>query len=756
MADKPGILSSLSGRRLFARPSAVFVLSGLLSVALIALHGVQTAPLRQVSYLIFDNYQRIKPRPYTPLPVKIVDIDEASLQKLGQWPWPRTRMAELVGKLSDAGAAAVAFDVVFAEPDRTSPKRLAEIIESNPSADRSYDELSGFVDHDDILARAFAQAPVVDGVILTGAPSARAPAKKAGFVYAGTPPVDMLPSYSGAITSLPPLQDAATGTGMISILGDRDRIVRRVQLLSRVGDAVVPSLALEALRVAQRAKSILVKSSTASGETDLADANTITRLKVGQVEIPTNETGEVWVYYTEPEPRRLVSAADVLSADMTVDDLADAFAGHIVFVGTGAAGLRDIVATPIAPYDVGVTVHANVVEQALTGTFLQRPDWSFGFERAMIVAIAVVITASVLVAGALWSGLLTAAVISGHLAFSWHAFSAQNFLVDPVFPVLSAIVFYAVLTGFRYFQSERERAQVRRAFGQYLSPVLVERIADNPSVLRLGGEQRDLTVMFCDIRNFSRLSENLDPQALTSLLNSFLTPMTEILLDESATIDKYIGDSIMAFWNAPLETDGHEQKSVLAALKMRERVRQLNAELGPIADHVPSIEIGIGLNSGPCCVGNLGSENRFSYSAIGDAVNLSSRLEGLTKQLGVALILGERTARGYRGGGVLELDLIRVVGRETAERIFTVVPQISAAGSNLAGDINTTHTDMLASYRSQDWSQALDFLDRLQSDYGVILNDLNGYYSLMRDRIRYFQSTPPAPDWDGVFVAEQK
>lgn len=756
MADKPRVLSSQPGRRKYARLAAVLGLSGVLTIVLLALHGMQTVPLRQVSYLIFDSYQRIKPRPYTPLPVKIVDIDEASLQKLGQWPWPRTRIAELVDRLRAAGAAAIAFDVVFAEPDRTSPKRLAEIIESNPSAERSYDELSGFVDHDDILAQSFARAPVVDGVILTGALAVRAPAKKAGFVYAGVPPLDLLPSYAGAITSLPELQEAATGTGMISILGDRDRIVRRVQLLSRVGDVVVPSLALDALRVAQGAKSILVKSSTASGETDLADVNTITRLKVGQVEIPTNETGEVWVYYTKPEPRRLVSAADVLFAEKTAEDLAAAFAGHIVFVGTGAAGLRDIVATPIAPYDVGVTVHANVVEQALTGTFLERPDWSFGFERSMIVAIAVVITASVLVAGAVWSGVLTAAVIAGHLAFSWHAFSVQNFLVDPVFPVLSAVAFYALLTGFRFFQSERERAQVRQAFGQYLSPVLVERIADNPSVLRLGGEQRDLTVMFCDIRNFSRLSENLDPQALTGLLNSFLTPMTEILLDESATIDKYIGDSIMAFWNAPLETAGHEQKSVLAALKMRQRVRQLNAELGPIADHVPFLEIGIGLNSGPCCVGNLGSENRFSYSAIGDTVNLSSRLEGLTKQLGVALILGERTARGYPGEDLFELDLIRVVGRATAERIFTVVPQVVSAGPGLAGDIKTTHTDMLAAYRSQHWPQALDFLERLQSDYGITLDDLKGYYSLMRDRIHHFQSNPPASDWDGVFVAEQK
>lgn len=731
-------------------------ISFVLLVFVLILHGIENSLMRQASVLTFDSMQRLQPRSYEEAPVSIIDIDEASLKQLGQWPWPRTRIAELVDKLTNAGIAVIAFDIVFAEPDRTSPKRLIDVIETNPSAERDYQELRNFVDHDEILAAAIAQAPVVNGIILTGEPSFRAPMAKSGFVFAGELPLDRLPKYRGAINSIGNLEEKASGTGVISVLGDRDRIVRRVQLLSRVGDQIVPSLGLEALRISRGAKSIIIKSAASSGQMS-AGNNAITEVKVGDIVIPTTANGEVWIYYTPPVPDRFISAAQVLDASMTIDQLKQKIAGHIVFIGAGAAGLRDVVATPLRPYEVGVTVHANFVEQALQANFLVRPDWSKGFERMMIIVAGIAITVSVFIGGGLWAGIITALIVIGQLIFSWFSFTQNQLLIDPVFPVASAILLYMGLAGYKYFQTEQEKIQVRRAFSQYLSPLMVERIADNPGLLKLGGEQRELTIIFCDIRNFSGLSESLQPEKLTSLLNSFLTPMTEILLSEGATIDKYIGDSIMAFWNAPIDTPIHEQKAINAARLMRERLKGLNTEIDTTFSSLQkeALEIGIGINTGTCCVGNLGSESRFSYSAIGDAVNLSSRFEGLTKQYGVNIIFGTYTKKALSDNDIFELDLIRVVGRQHPERIFTILSESSTEDASKFSDIKTLHNQMLAAYRAQEWDKALSALGELQLEV-LIKPDLSIFYELMSSRINEFRITPPPANWDGIYNAEIK
>ncbi len=733
----------------------IIALSAVLTAAIALMHAAESNTIRQLTNLTFDTYQRISPRPYEEAAVTIVNIDEASLARFGQWPWPRTRIAELVDRLNTAGAAAIVFDIVFAEPDRTSPRLLAPIIASNPSANRSYDELVSFTDHDEILAQAIEKAPVVDGVIASPSATDHIPPTKAGLVYSGTPPTGMLTQFTGVISSLPKLNEVSKGTGTISLLGDADRIVRRIQLFAKVEDQLIPSLSLEALRIAQGARSLIIKSSDASGEASGGTAPVFTSVKVGQFEIPTNEKGEVWLYHTKPKPSRHTSASWVLDPDTNLQALNDKFDGRIVFVGAGAAGLRDVVATPLTPYEVGVTVHASFVEQILLGKHLVRPDWATGFERIMILAIAALITASVLFAGAVWTGALTTLIVTGLFAYSWNAFSNSGFLVDPVFPVLSAIGLFSVLTGYRFFQTEQEKTEVRHAFGQYLSPVLVEKIADDPSILTLGGEERELTVLIADIRNFTRISEHLSPEELTSLLNGFLTPVTDTLLQHGATIDKYVGDSVMAFWNAPLDTLAHEEKALQAARAILEDLAIRTATSNSATDPFAHLRIGIGINTGPCCVGNLGSDARFSYSAIGDTVNLTSRLESLTKQYHVQTIVGERTLSGLPEENTFELDWIRVVGRENPETISTPLYRPPSLAADTWDHIRETHKTMLAAYRNQEWQEAEALIEDLLT-HEAITAYLGDYYTLLSARITAFRKTPPGDDWDGVFQAETK
>ncbi len=719
-------------------------------------HSVGTRTQNPLTNLVFDTYQRILPRPYSPAPVTIVDIDEEALAQFGQWPWPRTRLADLTDRLSTAGAAAIAYDIIFAEPDRTSPNRLIPIIEGNPLVERTYSELSLLADHDEILARSFEAAPVVDGLVVSRGQTERKPPIKTGLVYSGSSPASILTPFEGAITSLPVLTNATKGTGSISLLGDNDRIVRRIQLFSRIGDQLVPSLSLEALRIAQGAKSLIIRSSDASGEISGGDP-VFTSVKVGEFEIPTNELGEAWVYHTKPQPQRFISAAHVLNPNTTLRELTEKFSGHIVFVGAGATGLRDIIATPITPYEVGVTVHAGFTEQVILGQHLVRPDWAIGFERTIIILIAATIIASTILAGAIGTGALTALSIAAVVAYSWHSFSTSGFLVDPVFPVLSSIALFSVLTAYRFFQTEREKGEVRRAFSQYLSPALVERIANDPSVLKLGGEEREISILFADIRNYSSISENLSPEELTELLNRFLSPMTDTLLRHGATIDKYVGDSTIAFWNAPLATPDHERTAIEAARAMAGELRALNAQLKDQNTPFGSkgIRIGIGIASGPACVGNLGSDARFSYSAIGDTVNLAARLEGLTKQYQVQTILGENTLSGLADDCTFELDRIRVVGRKRPEKISTPVYPPAGASGEQWETIHRSHQEMLEFYRTQDWEAALAKIEVLKED-PAIENELGGYYQVMSDRITAYQLSPPGDNWDGVFTATEK
>ena len=709
-------------------------------MAVLSAANGNSAAMDRLSSLVFDLFQKVKPRQPAGAPVLVIDIDEESIRQIGQWPWPRTELAALVERVGALGSAAIAFDLVFAEPDRTSLRQAAAELARAGAQVSLPPELP---DNDAVLAAAFAKVPVTAGLVLSNQIESELPDPKTGFAVAGQSPEAFLTSFTGGLANLRPLNEAAAGLGFFSFPPSPDGIVRSVPLVARGGGRLYPALSVEALRVAQGAGSMVIRATGGSGEADTGRP-AMTALKVGAFEVPTGPAGEFHIFFSGLPDLVRLSAAQLLGPEVA-PNIADQVSGRIVLVGSSAIGLRDIVATPLSPAVPGVEVHAEIIDQIIGGSYLTRPDWAPGAEVVAAVILTIALLAALLVFGPLVAALTAANLVAISAAGAWIAFVQWRLLLDPILPSVSVLSVYLTATALLLLLTDRERQFVRRAFGQYLAPALVERLADNPSALALGGETRELTVLFCDIRHFTALSESLDPQELTKLLNRFFTPMTDILLRSGATIDKYVGDQIMAFWNAPLVTPDHPRRACLAVLEMIEALADLNAR------EAEQIDVGIGLNTGLCCVGNLGSEQRFSYSAIGDAVNVAARVEGLTKQLKIASLLTENTARRVPDLPIMEVDLVCVVGRREPLAIFTVLPEDSIRGRDL-GSFATAHSCMLAAYRSGDFPEAERRLAELRSDPPPVMVHLYGVYA---ERLSMLRRHPP-DDWDGVFRALEK
>ncbi|MDV3252676.1 adenylate/guanylate cyclase domain-containing protein [Devosia sp. BK] len=700
--------------------------------------------ISRISDLAFDAYQRALPRMAGEPAVVIVDIDEASIAQLGQWPWPRATIAQMVDRLGEMGAASIGFDVVFPEPDRLSLAQAARELQ-NLGASVTLPADSVSLDGDAQLAAAFARNPVVSGIAITNETDATLPTPKAGFAFGGADPKTYLLPFKGGISNLAPLGDAAVGMGFFSFPPTRDNIVRTIPLVALAQGQLYPALSIESLRVAQGAGSFAIRSTGASGEADTGEA-AMTMLRAGALDIPTGPLGEFWVYFSGLPQMRTISAEDLLKPD-AVTQLGPDVEGRIVLVGTSAVGLRDLVATPVASVMPGVRVHAEIIDQIIGQSFLVRPDWAPGAEILVAAVAGLILVFLAAQAGPLVTTggfVVLAGLIAGA---SWWAFATQRLLLDPIGPVLPIVAIFAVTMPLLLVLTSREKLFVRNAFGRYLSPSLVERLADNPAALELGGEIRELTVLFSDIRGFTAMSEKLDPKALTALLNSFLTPMTDVLLKREATIDKYIGDAIMAFWNAPLDIAAHPRKACLAALEMAGAVERLNRETGS------DIRIGIGLNTGPACVGNLGSSQRFSYSAIGDSVNLASRVESLTKFYGLAIAVTEHTRKEATDLAFLEADRVRVVGRTKPVALYALLGDADLSATDAFKAHQLDHEAFWSNYTGGSFGAAVESLARARSHGWAGFEKL---YDLYAERLAVLIEGPVPDGWDGTFTAQSK
>lgn len=734
-----------AGGRFFGqagRRQLVVALAGLAALAAIVFVALIARPqIDRLTYLVFDFYQRAAPRDATDPPVMVVDIDESSIAEIGQWPWPRDTMAALVSNLTGVGAASIAFDIVFPEADRTS---LGQAVGALRQLGAQVNlPVSGVtLDNDAAFATAIAQGPVVMGIAVTSETARPPPAPKAGFSHGGTDPRTYLPQFSGAVSNIAELDAAAPGIGNFAFVPSADNIIRTMPLVSASQNGLYPGLGMEALRIAQGASGFLLRSSDASREGGGGSVG-LNAVRVGALDAPATAQGAFWLHYSGMPNMPVIPAAAILANPRAHSE---AVGGRIVLIGTSAVGLRDIVATPVDPAMPGVFVHAELIDQIVAQSFLSRPDWAAGAELVIATVAGIALVALVALAGPILSSLGLVALTGGVWFASWWSFVQPGILIDPVAPTLVLLFVFSLTAPLLVALTNSEKHYVREAFGRYLSPTLVERLSDNPEALTLGGETRELTVLFSDIRGFTGLSENLDPTALTSLLNRFLTPMTDVLLAREATIDKYIGDAIMAFWNAPLDIEQHPRKACLAALDMAKAVERLNAEAGT------TIRIGVGLNTGEACVGNLGSSQRFSYSAIGDAINLASRVEGLTKQYGLTIAVTEATQRQVSDLALLEADLVQVVGRAAPVGIYALLGDEHVAKRSDFLDFAQHHQDLLSVYRDGDFGSARSLVDIPAAEkFG-----LGALYSLYLGRIDALIANPPGPAWDGVFRATLK
>ncbi len=721
-------------------------------IALLLVHLIDTGPIRRFQNLTFDAYQRMKPREqdYANSPVRVVDIDEDSLRKYGQWPWPRTLMAELTQRLAAAGAAAIAFDMVFAEPDRLSPGNVAKLWQQTPETQLLVARLVMLPDHDRLFAEALAKAPAVTGFVVV-AGGGGTPLRKVGFGIVGDDPVLAINGGSGVISNVAALEQAARGNGAFNWFADGDSIIRRVPTVVRHHDELYPSLFAEALRVAQGALGYKIRGIPGGRGMEL--------IQIGQFVIDTDNHGQVFIHFARADPReanrptRYIPAWRVIENGLKPDEVD----GRIVFVGTSAVGLYDIRSTPLDPAVPGVEVHAQAVEATVAGAYLQRPDIARGIEFAFIAAVGLLIIGLTPRVGARWAGAVGFGGIAAAVIGAWFAFDAFRWMLDALFPALAVLLVFVFSTLSVYLRSEQERRQIRGAFGRYLAPALVERLAADPQRLKLGGEMRDMTILFSDIRGFTGISERLDAEGLTNFMNRYLTPMTDAILKEGGTVDKYMGDAIMAFWNAPLDDPDHARHACRAALTMQERLAELNAELQREATEAgkPFVPVmtGTGLNSAVCCVGNMGSQQRFDYSVLGDGVNLTSRLEGQTKSYAVPIIIGDETRRKAPEFAALEIDLIRVKGKREPSRIYALLGGPMVAKELWFATLEAEQAKILSEYRARHWDNAQAAIAAARAAAG---GSLDSFYEFFASRIAEFRQSPPAEDWDGVYTAEEK
>ena len=721
---------------------------GLLLLAILLLIRVwDPRPLEELRLRSFDFFQTTSPRDSAVRPVVIVDIDENSLSAFGQWPWPRTILADLLTRLYEWQAAAIAFDVIFPEPDRSS---LNEAVKHFRDLD---DDTRGRLLHlpsnDEVFAQAIGRGNVVLGQAGINAFHPRSLEKppETAFATVGPDPSPYLIAFPYILRNLPKLEQAAVGHGLISIRTERDGMVRRVPIVMQAEDKIVPALTLDLLRVATGSSTIMIRT----------DESGIQSVAVPGLELPTDRNGRIWVYFGPHDKARFVSAKDVVEGNVAPE----IFAGKLVLVGTSAIGLLDVKTTPVLSAMPGVEVHAQLLEAALTNSLLVAPSYAIVVEMIGALIGGGVLALLAPAASVLMLFASAALAAAAFVAASWILFSRYQMLFDATFPLIATLSVYMSMVLMGYFREQLDRRRIRSAFAQYLSPTLVEQLANSPQRLVLGGEERVITVLFSDVRGFTTIAETYkdNPHGLTTLMNRFLTPLTNAIMARNGTIDKYMGDAVMAFWNAPLDDPAHESDACHAALDMLERVDALNQEREREAStsgtrFVP-IKIGIGINTGRCTVGNMGSDLRFQYTVMGDSVNLASRLEGQTKAYGLPILIGSRTAAAVAEQfALLEIDSIRVKGKTEAEVIYAIVGRADVAASPEFRSLQDHWAMLRVCYRKQDWTGALKMIDLCRCECERL--GLVGLIDAYADRMRRLEQRSPTPEWDGVFTAETK
>ncbi|MHB1053907.1 MAG: CHASE2 domain-containing protein [Thiobacillus sp.] len=727
------------------------VLSALF-VGLIAAHVgglVHIAPMQRAEAWLYDVWLK-RTAPIGPDDrITILDIDEASLKSVGRWPWSRDTMAALVDKLHDHYyVGALGFDVVFAEPDNSSGlDSLKQLAKSDLAGSRDFQaalkQLTPRLDYDARFAMALADRPIAMGFYFIPAGYGDA---KSGSLPPPSLPLSVfdplqpgMPSATGYGANLPTFQSVAQGAGFFNMRADEDGTARQMHMVAPYGEGYYPALSASTLRVAFGGDPLTAGVETSS---ILGRQYAAPWVEVGGIRVHLSADGTVYVPYRAGAPFPYISAAQVLAGKAPLAQLEN----RIVLLGSTAPGLADLRVTPFSNAFPGVEIHAHLIAGMLDGTTRSTPPWAGDAQLAAVLILGGVLTFVLLRFGpvvglAASIGLL--ALLLGAYAAAWTRF----WVVPMAAPMLTVFGLYALNTAYGFFAESRNKRQMTKLFGQYVPPELAAEMSQDPAHYTMDGQSRDMTVLFSDIRGFTNFSENLSPAELAEVLNAYLSTMTHIVQHQRGTIDKYIGDAIMAFWNAPVDLTDHASRAVQTALEMQAALPQLNQEFA--ARGWPDVQIGVGANTGRMSVGNMGSEFRMSYTVMGDAVNLGSRLEGITKQYGVGILVTQTTVEADPVHVFMKIDDVRVKGKETPVAIYEPL----GSKVDLDSVVKQNATDFeaaFAHYQKQDWDAAEAALRALNECAPRKL------YDIYLERIAHFREAPPSADWDGVFVYTTK
>jgi adenylate cyclase len=683
--------------------------------------------------------------------IVIVDIDERSLAVVGRWPWGRDRLAALVDRLAEAGAKVIGFDLVLAEPDRSSGLASLEQLAAgdmhrDPRFLAALDGLRERLDFDTRFARALHARPIVLGYYMSGRQEAHGmlpPAVLPAIVFAGHR--GGLRQASGFGANLPLLQKAAPSAGFFNPVVDFDGNVRRVPLLIRHGDKVYESLSLAVARVALGAPTISAGFGERGDRGDDPLATLDLSTTRGTLHIPVDESGAALVPFRGgARSFPYVSAADVLDGRVPAKQLA----GRIVLIGTTAPGLLDMRSTPVGSVYPGVEIHANLIGGMLDGALEHVPGYADAIQMAAMLCIGLLMIFvwpwRAPVRATLGTLALLAVVVAGDFAL-WTYGNAALPLAASVALIAALFVFNM---SFGFLVESRHRRQFAHLFGQYVPPELVEEMSREPHRYSMGGRRAELTVLFSDVRGFTTIAEALEPEDLARWMNEYLGAMTEVIRAQRGTLDKYIGDAIMAFWGAPVADEQHARRAVLAAMRMQAALVPLNGALAQ--RDKPAIRIGIGINTGPMTVGDMGSDVRRAYTVMGDAVNLAARLEGLSKHYGAVIVVGEATRAQTPDMVYRELDRVRVKGKREAVAIYEPVAEATALARARADELDRWHV-ALERYRAGDW-------DAAEASLRALLKEApeSRLYALYLERLATMREQACIGAWDGVHEFDTK
>lgn len=692
---------------------------------------------------LYDTFlRRVHHTETSGVPV-IVDLDEKSLAEFGQWPWPRYRVAKLLEKINALGAASVGVDIVFAEQDRTSldvlQKELADGYKVKLNTTGIPRDL---LDNDRIFAKTLALGPFVLGYFfdISGQAGSKAsdcemrmqqPAVRwpPGWGEKDIPRIMF--SSKSVLCSLPILSQAAGWGGFINSLPDIDGIIRRVPLFISWNGRLYPNLALATYLRAKGAQQYALDVSTDSMTLILGDAR-----------VPLDEHGQLLIHFRGPRNTfPYYSAADVLQDKL----LANVFKDNIVFLGTSATGLKDLRATPLDQIYPGVEAHANIVDNILQHDFMQQPSWFKGVEIIGILALGALSTLLLTWTKAVWS--LIPLLLCGFGLWQSSIWGMENgMFISPLYPLLTLAANFSLLTLIKFWREESEKRFFHSAFSRYVSKAVVDQMIKSPEKLALGGEEREVSILFSDIRGFTTLSEQLTPSQVSELLHAYFTPMTKCVIASNGTMDKFIGDAIMAFWNAPIDTPWHQGRALQSALAMLDELKTLNVNFKNTYGF--ELHIGIGLHCGSVRVGNMGSADLFDYTVIGDSVNLASRLEGLTKYYGVECVVSETIKTSCEKDYYFqELDKVRVKGKVLPIAIYAPHRRADLPRKQIELDL---YEEALTFYKAQNFAAAQAAFEQLRE-----ISDQK-LYAVYQERSIVLEQSPPSDDWDYVFKHEKK